>query len=565
MSYNNIHINRSNLEKQTKENEKGERVMEDAAKKAAAEPSTMQIWDGSALSKEMRKDSKGWDGFHVLFTERTQFQIILESMKKKLMISYAATLAFLVFFTVMLGGAGILNFLKLILLSAAVPLLYGMLCSESVYNKVFDPSRDQGKIGLPEGMTWEDAVNIIRRGFAEREVEQITDTVDTVVFHSRKYGVYQIQNTQDGLKLNILSLPSKKEKVRNRYYLFGNMVYSQVISLLYPAMISAAQVEAEKKAVHGYTKRQKVTKLVVVLITALVAVWFAVGGANVDAIRSCGVSESKLSSIFSADATLDEIFDAFFDDSKWDHHKEDGQTIVTYSGDTVGSDGETNRFTFYFILNADDTFQLDRVTCNGETLDWLRELVVLNALDEYYVGTHTESAATASSTVKESESAVLTSSSIADVPYSQFTSEVESESEAESEEVWNEADSGDAMTDEDVDAIIQEVWYSSYPEYPDIWYGSALDYFMESEGYSWTYDAQNNVVNVDGSYITLDYRLGEGDYALHELHLTFYKDKYDRWMPRFNTAYPANDEYTDVRDFMDALYGFYQQSVLDAG
>ena len=73
------------------------------------------------------------------------------------------------------------------------------------------------------------------------------------------------------------------------------------------------------------------------------------------------------------------------------------------------------------------------------------------------------------------------------------------------------------------------------------------------------------VVRDNCVFVTLDYRLGDGDYALHELHLTFYKDKYDRWMPRFNTAYPANDEYTDVRDFMDALYGFYQQSVVDAG
>ena len=29
-------------------------------------------------------------------------------------------------------------------------------------------------------------------------------------------------------------------------------------------------------------------------------------------------------SIFSADATLDEIFDTYFDDSKWDNYKEDG-------------------------------------------------------------------------------------------------------------------------------------------------------------------------------------------------------------------------------------------------
>lgn len=541
--------------------------MEDAAKKTATAQNTMQVWDGSAASKEKRKASQGWEGLHVLFTEKTQIQIVLESMKKKLLISYGATLAFLVFFTVMLGGAGILNFVKLILLSAAVPLLYGTLSSESTYSKVFDPARDQGTIVLPEGMTWENAVDIIRRGFAEREVEQITDTVDTVVFHSKKYGVYQIQNTQEGLKLSILSQPLKQEKLKNRYYLFGNMIYSQVISLLYPSMISAAQVEEEKKAVHGYTKRQKLTKLVVILITAAAAVWFAFGSSNADAIRSCGISESKLSSVFSADATLDEIFDNYFDDSKWDNYKENSQTIVTYSGDTVGSDGATNRFTFYFKLNADDTFQLDHVTCNGEELDWLQELIMLNALDEYYVGTHTKGAAAASSTPEQSESVAVVSSSAVEVSESQAVSEAESEAESEaaSEPIWSEADSGNAVADEDADEIIQEVWYSSYPEYPDIWYGSALDYFMESEGYSWTYDAQNNVVNVDGSYITLDYRLGDGDYALHELHLTFYKDKYDRWMPRFNTAYPANGEYTDVRDFMDALYGFYQQSVVDAG
>ena len=158
--------------------------MEDAAKKTATAQNTMQVWDGSAASKEKRKASQGWEGLHVLFTEKTQIQIVLESMKKKLLISYGATLAFLVFFTVMLGGAGILNFVKLILLSAAVPLLYGTLSSESTYSKVFDPARDQGTIVLPEGMAWENAVDIIRRGFAEREVEQITDTGST---HTNKH------------------------------------------------------------------------------------------------------------------------------------------------------------------------------------------------------------------------------------------------------------------------------------------------------------------------------------------------------------------------------------------
>ena len=48
-------------------------------------------------------------------------------------------------------------------------------------------------------MTWEEAVDVIRRGFAAPEVEQITDTADTVVFHSKKYGAYQVQNTENGL------------------------------------------------------------------------------------------------------------------------------------------------------------------------------------------------------------------------------------------------------------------------------------------------------------------------------------------------------------------------------
>lgn len=52
-----------------------------------------------------------------------------------------------------------------------------------------------------------------------------------------------------------------------------------------------------------------------------------------DSIKSCGLSDSQMPSIFSADATLDEIFDTYFDDSKWDNYKEDGKKIVTYTGD----------------------------------------------------------------------------------------------------------------------------------------------------------------------------------------------------------------------------------------
>ena len=212
---------------------------------------TMKILDKREEVWEEKKKSDGWNGYHVLFTETTQFLIIWEDMKKKLKIAYFATLAFLILFVVCLGGAGIWNFIESALLSAVVPIIYGLFCRDDIYLKVFDPARDQGALYLPEEMTWEEAVDVIRRGFAAPEVEQITDTADTVVFHSKKYGAYQVQNTENGLKLSILSVPSKKEENKSRYYLFGNMIYSQIISLLYPEMLSAVQVEQEKKAVHG--------------------------------------------------------------------------------------------------------------------------------------------------------------------------------------------------------------------------------------------------------------------------------------------------------------------------
>ena len=85
-------------------------------------------------------------------------------MKKKLKIAYFATLAFLILFVVCLGGAGIWNFIESALLSAVVPIIYGLFCRDDIYLKVFDPARDQGALYLPEEMTWEEAVDVIRRG-----------------------------------------------------------------------------------------------------------------------------------------------------------------------------------------------------------------------------------------------------------------------------------------------------------------------------------------------------------------------------------------------------------------
>lgn len=68
---------------------------------------TMKILDKREEAWEEKKKSDGWNGYHVLFTETTQFLIIWEDMKKKLKIAYFATLAFLILFVVCLGGAGI--------------------------------------------------------------------------------------------------------------------------------------------------------------------------------------------------------------------------------------------------------------------------------------------------------------------------------------------------------------------------------------------------------------------------------------------------------------------------
>lgn len=88
---------------------------------------TMKILDKREEAWEEKKKSDGWNGYHVLFTETTQFLIIWEDMKKKLKIAYFATLAFLILFVVCLGGAGIWNFIESALLSAVVPIIYGMV------------------------------------------------------------------------------------------------------------------------------------------------------------------------------------------------------------------------------------------------------------------------------------------------------------------------------------------------------------------------------------------------------------------------------------------------------
>lgn len=205
---------------------------------------TMKILDKREEAWEEKKKSDGWNGYHVLFTETTQFLIIWEDMKKKLKIAYFATLAFLILFVVCLGGAGIWNFIESALLSVVVPIIYGLFCRDDIYLKVFDPARDQGALYLPEEMTWEEAVDVIRRGFAAPEVEQITDTADTVVFHSKKYGAYQVQNTENVMhSISPLTNFCMASRVLSRSISFGSSIGRSARTLIFSSFIVCLQIK----------------------------------------------------------------------------------------------------------------------------------------------------------------------------------------------------------------------------------------------------------------------------------------------------------------------------------
>ena len=512
------------------------------------EQNTLKIWDGTENSREERKKVGGWDGFHVLYTERTQFLIVWECAWKKMIIVFFAMLVFFLLLRIAVHSIP-----RVVLLSAVVAVLYGLWNRDGVYTKMFDPSRDQGKLYLPEGMTWDAAVDVIRRGFAEAAVEQITDTADTVVFHSKKFGAYQLQNTEDGLKLSILSTPSKEDEKMPRYFLFSNMIYSQVIALLYPQMLSVSEVEQEKKAFYSYMKQKNIKKLlgvaVFIIVIAAAAAWYF----NLDSVKSCGVSDSEIDS-FSADATIGEIFDAYFKDSKWDHYDQNGQTVVTYTGDKTLDNGTVKRFTFYFLINTDDTFNLDHITCNGADLGWLETTIILNTLDENYTGTGETASADA-------------------------TMPVESDKSTSDSEAWNTDDSGISESDDigttgdglgysagqiqlinEAYGTVWPGWINGFnpdsPKYDDISYGMVMDVLLDGEG-DWYFDTQTGNVGVDGVYTTFDYTMGMADEpTLCEVHLTFTMDDSENWI---DSGF-SGDEFDTAEDFLAAAYSWYYQS-----
>lgn len=262
---------------------------------------------------------------------------------------------------------------------------------DDVYKKVYGPEHDRGHLPLPEGMSWEEAVDRIRRGFANPDVEQVTDTADAMTFYSKKRGTYQLQNTADGLKMTILTKPSKSSKKEYLYAVFSSILLSQVIAILYPEKISTEQVEEEKAAVRKLFGAHKMPLVIELAITAAFvafAAYVLYTTLYSDSARSKGISDSYLN-VFPSEATVGEVLDDFFADGKWDNYEQNGVTYVSYTG--IGQNtqtGEKIEISIYFKLNSDKTFGIDRMTWNGDTMDTLEQLGVISALNDSYRESH---------------------------------------------------------------------------------------------------------------------------------------------------------------------------------
>lgn len=324
----------------------------------------MKIYDGSAEAKTARKQAKSWNGFHLLLTAPARRAVMLSSLKIPMLVVFIVGLA-----AGIAAGAGVgfgLGF------GTALALVIYMGYQNDVYKKLYAPERDQGVLTLPEGMTWEQAVERIRHGFAHPDVEQVTDTPEDITFHSKKRGTYQLKNTPDGLRMTILAKPSRSGKKEYLYAVFGSMLLSQVIALLYPEMISAAQVEEEKAQVNKLFRRHGLPMLiewVIGIVVLVVMGWMLYMALYSDAARSKGLSEGHYSA-FPAEATVGEVLDDFFVNGKWDNYEQSGATFVSYAGECADAQtGGTITIGFYFKQEDDGSFSMDRMTWNGDLND----------------------------------------------------------------------------------------------------------------------------------------------------------------------------------------------------
>ena len=333
-------------------------------------------------AKKAKGKSKNLSGFHPLFTAAARRSIALDALKIWLLLGFVVGVV-----TGVATGAGAVSVLLGLLIAAVI--YFGF--RDDVYKKVYGPEHDRGKLPLPEGMSWEEAVDRIRRGFANPDVEKVTDTADAMTFYSKKRGTYQLKNTADGLKMTILTKPSKSSKKEYLYAVFSSVLLSQVIAILYPEKISAEQVEEEKAAVRKLFGAHKMPLLIELAITAAFvafAAYVLYTTLYSDSARSKGISDSYLN-VFPSEATVGEVLDDFFADGKWDNYEQNGVTYVSYTG--IGQNTQTGEkivIGIYFKLNSDKTFGIDRMTWNGDTMNTLEQLGVISALNDSYRESH---------------------------------------------------------------------------------------------------------------------------------------------------------------------------------
>ena len=387
-----------------------------------------EIYDGSAEAKKAKGKSKNLSGFHPLFTASVRRSIALDSLKIWLLLGFVVGVV-----TGVATGAGAVSILLGLLIAAVI--YFGF--RDDVYKKVYGPEHDRGQLPLPEGMSWEEAVDRIRRGFANPDVEQVTDTADAMTFYSKKRGTYQLKNTADGLKMTILTKPSKSSKKEYLYAVFSSVLLSQVIAILYPEKISAEQVEEEKAAVRKLFGAHKMPLLIELAITAAFvafAVYMLYPVLYSDNARSKGVSDGYLST-FPAGATVGEVLDDFFANGTWENYEQDGVTFVHYSGECVSTQtGEKATVGIYFKLNDDSSFEIDRMTMDGETLNLIMQNVALSEISDSYCKDH---GIASSNALDELENAL--DDALADLSSSVSMAEPESETYTEDTDSDNSA------------------------------------------------------------------------------------------------------------------------------
>ena len=455
-----------------------------------------EIYDGSAEAKKAKGKSKNLSGFHPLFTASARRSIALDALKIWLLLGFIVGVA-----TGVATGAGAVSVFLGLLIAAVI--YFGF--RDDVYKKVYGPEHDRGQLPLPEGMSWEEAVDRIRRGFANPDVEQVTDTADTMTFYSKKRGTYQLKNTADGLKMTILTKPSKSSKKEYLYAVFSSVLLSQVIAILYPEKISAEQVEEEKAAVRKLFGAHKMPLVIELAITAAFvafAAYVLYTTLYSDSARSKGISDSYLN-LFPEEATVGEVLDGFFANGKWENYEQDGVTFVHYSGECVNTQtGEEIIMGIYFKLKEDKSFSIDRMTIDGETMNLLEQYAVLSKISNSYCESH---GLASSNAIDELENAL--DDALADSSSSVSVAEPESETYTEDTDSDNSAQTA-----------------------------TRLDRKVVSTNGMDTYSELSGEISVDVSH----YEIGEMPENVKEYYLSYGSD--------FDTAW-LNALYTDVYEY----------------